>query len=122
MLVVVGSVVEPALGPLKLVALFVACGIGGAFMHLLVAPESELPLVGASGALCGLMAVGAVVRPRRMLGFFVSYMAMNVLGLFVSTSLVPPGTSLACHVGGFIVGTLAISLARLRAALVNQSA
>jgi len=46
--------------------------------------------------------------------FVVSYMAMNVLGLFVSTPLMPPGTSLACHVGGFTCGVAAVLLAEAR--------
>jgi membrane associated rhomboid family serine protease len=114
MLVVLGAVVEPALGRFRFVALIVAAGLGGCAFHWLVAPGSETALVGCSGSLCGLMAVAAVVRPRAMLAFVLAYMAMNVLGLFVSTPLTPAGASLACHVGGFSSGVLFVLLARLR--------
>jgi membrane associated rhomboid family serine protease len=100
-LVVVGSVVEPVLGRWWLLALFVAAGLGGAAVHLLVATGSEVPLVGASGGLCRLMPVGAVVRPRLMPAFVMSYIALNLLGLFVQTALVPAGVSVADHIGGF---------------------
>ena len=113
-LAVVGSVVEPVIGSSRLVALYLAAGLGGAGMHWLVQPHAEAALVGASGGITGLMAVSAVVRPRLMLAFAVSYMAMNVLGLFVSTPLTPPGTSLACHVGGFTCGVAAVLLAEAR--------
>jgi membrane associated rhomboid family serine protease len=113
-LAVLGAVVEPVLGRARLFALFVASGLGGCAMHWLVAPGSETALVGASGGLMGLAAVGAVVRPRAMLGGVVTYVALNVLGLFVATPLVPPGTSVACHVGGFTVGVALVVSAQLR--------
>jgi len=113
-LAVVGSVVEPALGKARLVALFVASGVGGALMHLLVATGSEEALVGASGSIAGLMAVAAVIRPRAMLGFVGTYIAMNVLALYVTFPLVPPGTSVACHVGGLATGAAVVVIARAR--------
>jgi membrane associated rhomboid family serine protease len=114
MLVVLGAVVEPALGRFRFVALFVAAGISGCAFHWLVAPGSDVPLVGMSGSLCGLMAVASIVRPRAILGFVGTYIAINLLALFVSTPLVPPGTSVACHLGGFALGAFVVVAARLR--------
>lgn len=113
-LAVVGSVVEPALGRARLVALFVASGLGGALMHLLVATGSEAALVGASGSIAGLMKVAAVVRPRAMIGFVGTYIAMNLLALYVTMPLLPPGVSAAAHLGGFATGSACALLARAR--------
>jgi len=49
-----------------------------------------------------------------MLGFVVSYFAMNVLALCVAFPLVPPGTSVACHVGGLATGAAVVVIARAR--------
>lgn len=113
-LAVVGSVVEPALRRARLVALFVASGVGGALMHLLVATGSDAALVGASGSIAGLMAVAAVVRPRVMLGFVATYIALNLLALYFTTPLFPPGVSTAAHLGGFATGAAAVAIAAAR--------
>lgn len=57
----------------------------------------------ASGGLCGLAGVVAMVRPR-MCGFVVTYVLINIVALDVSTPLLPPGVSVAAHVGGFVTG------------------
>lgn len=115
-LAIVGAVVEPALGRARLVALFVASGFGGALMHFLVAAGSEAALVGASGSIAGLMAVSAVVRPRVMVGFVVSFIGMNLVGLYMTTPLFPSGVSVGAHIGGFSVGALLMLLEWVRQA------
>jgi membrane associated rhomboid family serine protease len=113
-LAILGAVVEPELGRGRLLALFVASGLAGALMHLIVVPGSEVPLVGMSGSLCGLMAIAAVLRPRVMLAFTAAYIGMNLVGLYITTPLVPAGTSVASHVGGFAAGVGCVLLARAR--------
>jgi membrane associated rhomboid family serine protease len=114
-LLVVGIVVEPVFGGGRLFALFVASGVGGALVHLVVEPDSPVPLVGMSGSLTGLMAVAAAARPRLMLGFVVSYIGMNIVALFVANPLIPPGVSVGAHIGGFCVGVMGVMVERIRA-------
>jgi membrane associated rhomboid family serine protease len=114
-LLVVGVVVEPVLGRGRLFALFVASGVGGALLHLVVEPDSQVPLVGMSGSVTGLMAVAAVARPRLMLGFVVSYIGMNIVALFATIPPIPPGVSVGAHIGGFCVGVMGVVLERIRA-------
>lgn len=114
-LAVVGIVVEPVLGSSRLVALYLASGLGGAAMHWLVQPHAESALVGASGSITGLMAVSAVVHPRLMLAFVASYIGMNLVGLYATTPLIPPGVSVGAHIGGFCVGSLLVLVGRVRA-------
>jgi membrane associated rhomboid family serine protease len=107
-LAVLGAVVEPEIGSRRLLALFVAAGLGGDAMHWLVQPNSDEALVGASAGIAGVMAVGAVVRPCLLLTFVASYIGMNVVGLYASTPVVPPGVSVGAHIGGFCVGALLV--------------
>jgi membrane associated rhomboid family serine protease len=117
-LAIFGTLAERALGRSRLLALYLLAGLGGAAMHLLVQPLAAAALVGASGAVAGLMAVGAVVRPRAMLGFTIVYIGMNLLGLFVTTPLIPADASVAAHVGGFSTGALAVMTGRLQGAVL----
>lgn len=121
-LAVVGAMVEPVIGHWRLLATFLAAGLTGCMMHMLVDPIATTPLVGASGGLMGLAAVAAVVKPRVMLGGVVTYVALNVLGLFVESPLLPAGVSAAAHVGGFSLGVAAVALSRLRGVELRRRA
>lgn len=115
-LIVIGSLVEAELGALGLVGLFVAGGLGGALVHLLVDPVSTTALVGASGSIAGLMAVAAVARPRAMLAFVVCFVGLHLVALLGATGLSPGSASVACHVGGFVCGTGTVLLGQARRA------
>lgn len=99
-----GSQLEPALGRLRFLALYVTALLAGAFGVLVVSPTS--PTVGASGAVFGLM--GAAVAAQRASGIdpwrsgLGSLVAINV----VITFLVP-GISIGGHLGGLLGGLVA---------------
>jgi membrane associated rhomboid family serine protease len=101
-LVIFGSIVERALGSFRFLGLYAAAGLAGAALHCLVASGSSTPLVGASGALYGLLAVAAIVRPR-LIGFAVMLTGLNVWYAFVGGA---GSVSFGCHIGGFVVGAL----------------
>jgi membrane associated rhomboid family serine protease len=61
-LAVFGTIVEGALGHVRFGGLYVAAGLSGCALHVIVGPSSTDPLVGASGAIFGLLAVAAVLR------------------------------------------------------------
>jgi len=104
MLIVFGSMVERAIGSLRFAVVFFAAGVAGAVAHTLLDPSTTL--VGASGAILGVMAVCAMVRPRTV-GFTAIYFAWNLCALFFPQSaFAMPGVSLGCHVGGFVAGFL----------------
>ncbi len=52
-----GVLTSDLLGQWRMLVIFVVCGIGGAIVHTLLNPESPVPMVGASGAICGLEGV-----------------------------------------------------------------
>lgn len=101
-LAVFGPVVEREIGGLRLLALFLASGVAGGLMHVLTAPGATDPLVGASGAVFGVLAVAAVRRPS-LLGFAVAMGGVEVWHAFEGGA---EGVSFGCHIGGLVAGAL----------------
>lgn len=117
-LLVFGAVVEEALGSVGFAALYLAAGLGGAALHYLVNPAATDPLVGCSGALFGLLAVAAVVRPR-FLGFAVAFTGLNVWYAFMGGA---GNVSFGCHIGGFFAGFLVVTYLWLTGSDVLEAA
>ena len=107
-LAVFGVLVEGALGSLAFGTLYLAAGLAGVAAHWALNLGSATPLLGASGALFGLLAVAAVLRPRT-LGFIVPYVGFTVWQICTGTG---GSISVAAHIGGFIVGAGVAVLAR----------
>ncbi|MFQ5550061.1 MAG: rhomboid family intramembrane serine protease [Gemmatimonadales bacterium] len=118
---VFGDNVEDAMGPARFVAFYVLCGVGAALAQVLSGPASVVPMVGASGAIGGVMGAYARLYPRarvHMLVFFgfiftVSVPAIVVLGYWfllqllegtMSLGATAGGVAFWAHIGGFIAG------------------
>lgn len=99
----IGRVLEPLLGRARFVALYFIAGIGGSALVALVDPT--MSVVGASGAVFGLM--GALLVISRRLGADISGILV-VLGINLVIGFVP-GFHIAwqAHIGGLIAGALA---------------
>ncbi len=100
-LYILGSLLEPAIGTRRFVAIFVISVLGGALGVALIEPGS--PTVGASGGVFGLMAAAFLIaRDRGMdelasqIGFFV------VINLVFTFSV--PRVSIGGHIGGLLAG------------------
>lgn len=103
---ITGQYLEPLLGRLKFLALFLISAIGGSVGVLLM---SETPTVGASGAVFGLFA--AVLVLNRHLGRETGSI-VAVLGINAVLGFVLPNIAWQAHLGGAITGTLlAVALA-----------
>lgn len=61
---VFGDNVEDALGHVKFLIFYLLCAAAGALMHGIVAPNSQVPLIGASGAIAGIVAAYLILHPR----------------------------------------------------------
>ena len=61
---VFGDNVEDALGHLKFLIFYLLCAAAGAAFHGLVAPDSQIPLIGASGAIAGVVTAYLILHPR----------------------------------------------------------
>ena len=114
-----GNNIEDRLGKARYVAFYLAAGLVATAAHIAVQPDSTVPLVGASGAIAGVMGAYLVLYPNVriksliFLGFIVLFRdvaAKWLLGIWlVSQFFVNPSEGVAwmAHVGGFAFGILA---------------
>jgi membrane associated rhomboid family serine protease len=122
---VFGNNIEDRQGHVVYLLFYLAAGAVATAAHVLVQPESTVPVVGASGAIAGVMGAYLVLYPRvriRSLIIFFLIMFRDIearwlLGIwFVSQFLLNPnsGVAWAAHVGGFVFGVLAGFIWRAR--------
>ncbi|CAN5171545.1 hypothetical protein BH11ACT4_BH11ACT4_09510 [soil metagenome] len=114
-LFIFGPIMERMLGRIRFLALYLLSGFGGSVAVLLLAPGT--PVVGASGAIFGLL--GAFFVIQRKLGGNATQLLI-VIGLNLVVGFLP-GTNIAwqAHVGGLIVGA-AVAFVYLRTRRVDQ--
>jgi membrane associated rhomboid family serine protease len=124
-----GNNIEDELGHLRFIIFYIFCGITAAYSHALIDPHSLTPMIGASGAISGILGAYLLLFPRAgvytviFLGFFVQIVkipALIVIGFWaivqfinglVSTGLVKQGgVAWFAHIGGFLTGLLTIKL------------
>lgn len=118
---VVGDNVEDSLGHVRYVAFYILCGIGAALAHAISDPYSPVPMIGASGAISGVIGAYLVLHPRAsiqtlVIRFIVPLPAYVVLGLWAGLQAVNAVSSLGAaggvawwaHVGGLIVGAILV--------------
>jgi membrane associated rhomboid family serine protease len=104
-----GSGVERRLGPSRMLAFYLLCGIAGAFAQFAADPESPRLLIGASGAISGLFAAILWFTVRRQ-GFWL-VVALWFLMNVVTGEIDPIGggsghVAWIAHLGGFVAGLL----------------
>ena len=121
---VFGNNIEDRLGVARFLAFYLLAGVVATAAHIAVQPESTIPLVGASGAIAGVMGMYLVLYPNVrirsliLLGFIVLFRdiaAKWLLGIWlVSQFFVNPSDGIAwmAHVGGFVFGVAAGLLLR----------
>ena len=103
LLYLLGTQLEPLLGRLRFLTLYVACLVAGSFGVLLVQPRSVT--VGASGAVFGLM--GAALAAQRLAPHRVAIAnvgALIVINLVITFAV--PNISVGAHIGGLVAGLL----------------
>jgi membrane associated rhomboid family serine protease len=121
-----GDNVEDYLGHLSYLLFYLACGVAAAVAHIILNAGSNVPTVGASGAIAGVMGAYFVLYPRaRVLVWFVFLFrlpAWLVLGLWfvlqfengTATSIAKTsqsgGIAFWAHVGGFVAGVVLIKV------------
>jgi len=115
-----GDNVEDAMGPVRFVIFYLLCGLGAAAAQTATDPASVIPMVGASGAIGGVMGAYALLFPRaRILCIFfittVSVPAFLMLGYWVLLQFLGSlqdtgggGVAFWAHIGGFAAGALLV--------------
>ena len=115
---VFGNNIEDKAGKPVYVVFYLLSGLAATAAHIALQPSSTVPLVGASGAIAGVMGAYLVLFPRApikslIIFFFILFREIEarwLLGFwFVSQFFISPnsGVAWAAHVGGFVFGVLA---------------
>jgi len=127
---VFGNNIEDAMGHARFVVFYLVCGLIAATAQVLADPASAVPMVGASGAISGVMGAYLVLYPRVrvhtlvFLGFFITrwtlpayvmllyWAVIQVVGSLPSLAGGEAGGGVAfmAHLGGFAAGVLLIKL------------
>jgi membrane associated rhomboid family serine protease len=123
--------VEDRLGRWRFALFYLCCGIGAALAQVLPEPGSKIPMIGASGAISGVLGAYMIMYPHAQVRvvvpvFFVLQIvrlpALLVLGFWfliqlLSSLLAQPGTggvAFRAHIGGFVAGLILLPLFRPR--------
>ncbi|MGH9164704.1 MAG: rhomboid family intramembrane serine protease, partial [Acidimicrobiales bacterium] len=113
---VFGNNIEDRKGKVVYLIFYLLAGLAATAAHILVQPDSTVPVVGASGAIAGVMGAYLVLYPNVrirsliILGFFVMFRdvaAKWLLGIWlVSQFFINPneGVAWVAHIGGFVFG------------------
>ena len=125
---VFGDNVEDILGHGKYLLFYLLCGVTAGLAQVVIDPYSRIPMVGASGAIAGVMGAYLVKFPRsevKILTWFlfiftfdvpawamlIYWFAMQLFGGYGSLGEASQGgTAFFAHIGGFIMGILLIYL------------
>jgi membrane associated rhomboid family serine protease len=121
---VFGDNVEDAMGHAKFLFFYLACGVFAGLFHAWMVPDSDLPLIGASGAVAGVIAAYLMLHPRVgvwILAFKFIPLRISaglVLGLWIVLQIVMVAVSDAgptawwAHIGGLLAGAALILVLR----------
>jgi len=114
-----GDNIEDRLGHVKFIFFYLFTGIVASGAHVLAAPDSILPIIGASGAIAGVLGAYFVLFPRAnvktliFLFVFVSVVrvpAVFFLGIWFLFQILSSGSATGiawyAHIGGFVAGAL----------------
>jgi membrane associated rhomboid family serine protease len=127
-LAVFGDNVEDVMGGVRFGIFYIVCGVAAIAAQMVSNPSSAVPMVGASGAIGGVMGAYVVLFPRApvhllvFLGFFITrvvvpaffmlgyWFLLQVLGGVFSLGVASGGTAFWAHVGGFVAGIALVKI------------
>ncbi|HLZ34551.1 MAG TPA: rhomboid family intramembrane serine protease [Nitrospira sp.] len=122
---VFGNNIEDVMGHVRYILFYLICGILAALSHAMTDPASTVPMVGASGAISGVLGAYVLLFPRAhvlvlMPGIGMTRVAAGfVLGMWFVMQLLSGGMSMGskgggvaffAHIGGFLAGMALIGL------------
>ena len=111
--------IEEDIGPSKFIIFYLLSGIGAAMTQVLIDTQSQVPMVGASGAIGGVLGAYLINHPKAKVlvlipfGFFsqiIKIKALYVLGFWFILQFISSGggVAYAAHIGGFVTGLILI--------------
>jgi len=132
-----GNNVEDVMGHFRFLVFYLLCGTVAVVVQTFPAPDSTIPMIGASGAISGVLGAYLLLYPHARvlvlipLGFFsriVALPAMAVLGFWFLIQIISvltsdpgqAGVAFGAHAGGFVAGILLIPLFKHRSVRLLQ--
>jgi membrane associated rhomboid family serine protease len=124
-----GNNIEDSMGHVRFVVFYLLCGVAAALAQVVVNPESGIPMVGASGAISGVMGAYLILYPRVRvwtmvpIGFFLTSIALPAWTMLLYWIAIQTfggligilgeergGVAFWAHIGGFVAGVVLIKL------------
>lgn len=124
-----GNNIEDRLGHMRFLIFYLFCGVFAAYAHAVTHPDSTVPMIGASGAVSGVLGAYMLLFPHARVH------TLLILGIFITTVKIPAlivigfwaivqflngmissglpnsgGVAWFAHLGGFLVGLLTIKI------------
>ena len=130
---VFGDNIEDTMGHLKYLVFYLLCGVAASGLQIIVNPDSRTPMIGASGAISGVLAAYLVLYPKGkirtllligipimvlvpawgMIGYWIVIQFINgIASLGVRTAETGDGVAYFAHIGGFVAGAALVWLFR----------
>lgn len=117
-----GPSIEATLGSRRFASLYLASGIAAALAQTALGPSANIPMLGASGAISGVLAAYVSLFPRRRIDtlafifvlpipalfFVLEWFAMNLLSGLGSLAGIGGGVAWWAHIGGFLAGLVLV--------------
>jgi len=118
-----GDNVEHRFGHLVFLGLYLVSGLAGSAVQIALAPESVVPILGASGAISGVLGAYLVLFPRNKvyalffvfvvsipavvaIGFWILFQVARALEVIAAADTAVGGVAYGAHIGGFAAGVL----------------
>ncbi len=118
-----GDNLENLLGHFRYAAFYLVCGFGAALAQVVMDPNSIIPMLGASGAISGVLGGYILLFPKRQVraiifSFLTTVPAFVAIGIWIAYQLIvgyltpadTGGVAYAAHIGGFIVGLALVKI------------
>jgi len=118
-----GDNIENLIGHMRFALFYLLCGLAAALAQIAMSPDSIIPMLGASGAISGVLGGYVLLFPQKKVRAFIFRIYTTVpayvaLGIWIGYQLIlgfltPSGTggvAYAAHIGGFIAGVAMIKV------------
>ena len=124
-----GNNIEDAMGHIKFLLFYFVCGLAAALSQALVTPNSDIPMIGASGAVSGVLSAYLLLYPKARVStlififFFITVIRIPagiLILIWFATQLInanltdpnSPGVAWFAHIGGFLMGILLLPFSK----------
>jgi membrane associated rhomboid family serine protease len=118
-----GDNLENLLGHIRYAAFYLICGFAAAAAQIIMGPDSIIPMLGASGAISGVLGGYVLLFPQRQVraiifNFLTTVPAFVAIGIWIVYQIIvgyltpagAGGVAYAAHIGGFIAGVALIKV------------